>query len=96
MMSWALPIGMAGFAGVVIAGMAGKQWMIRNFGQNSADLVTYYYWIFPFGFGLTLYSLLEAYSLHLNKTILTTFLRESDVPHLYDYTYRLVHHRFTD
>lgn len=76
MISWALLIGIAGFAGVVIAGMAGKQWMIRNFGQNSADLVTYYYWIFPFGFGLTLYSLLEAYSLHLNKTILTTFLRE--------------------
>jgi O-antigen/teichoic acid export membrane protein len=76
MMSWALLIGITGFAGVVIAGLAGKQWVIRNFGPNSADLVTYYYWIFPFGFGLTLYSLLEAYSLHLNKTILTTFLRE--------------------
>jgi O-antigen/teichoic acid export membrane protein len=76
MMSWALLIGIAGFTGVVAAGLAGKQWMIRNFGENSADLVTYYYWIFPFGFGLTLYSLLEAFSLHLNKTILTTFLRE--------------------
>ena len=76
MMSWVLLMSIAGFALVVIGGLAGKQWVIRNFGENSADLVKYYYWILPFGFGLTLYSLLEAYSLHLNKTIYITFLRE--------------------
>jgi O-antigen/teichoic acid export membrane protein len=76
MMSWSLSVATIGFAGTMLLGIAGKPLVLQTFGKNSADLVTYYYWIFPFGFGLTLYSLLEAFSLHLNKAVLTTFLRE--------------------
>src|SRR5207245_7405072 len=44
--------------------------------QNSPQLVRYYYWIFPFGLGLTLYSILEGYAWQLRKSVLTNFLRE--------------------
>ena len=76
MMSWALLVALIGFTGISVFGVFNKQLVIRKFGEHSADLVTYYYWIFPFGLGLTLYLLLESFSLHLNKVILTTTLRE--------------------
>jgi O-antigen/teichoic acid export membrane protein len=76
MMTWSLLVSTIGFAGTVLLGIVGKPLVLKSFGEHSADLVTYYYWIFPFGFGLTLYSLLEAFSLHLNRAVLTTFLRE--------------------
>ncbi len=76
MMSWALLFSIIGFALVVALGIACKKLVLQKFGAHSADLVTYYYWIFPFGLGLTIYSQLEAFSLHLNKAVLTTFLRE--------------------
>ena len=76
MMSWALLNGLLGFIGVMIAGWIGKDLVIRKFDAHSAELVTYYYWIFPFGLGLTLYSLLEAYAWQLKRSILTNYLRE--------------------
>jgi O-antigen/teichoic acid export membrane protein len=39
-------------------------------------LVKYYYYIFPFGMGLTLFSILEAYAWQLKKSVFTNFLRE--------------------
>ena len=36
----------------------------------------YYYYIFPFGLGLTMFSILEAYAWQLKKSVLTNFLRE--------------------
>jgi O-antigen/teichoic acid export membrane protein len=50
--------------------------VIRKFGTNSAELVQYYYWIFPFGLGLTIYSVLEAYAWQLKRSVLTNYLRE--------------------
>jgi O-antigen/teichoic acid export membrane protein len=76
MMSWALLTGLIGFILVTVFGIANKQLVIQKFGEHSAELVTYYYWIFPFGLGLTFYLLLEAFSLHLNKVVLTTTLKE--------------------
>ncbi|MHA4806952.1 lipopolysaccharide biosynthesis protein [Flavitalea flava] len=76
MMTWALLNSILGFIGVICAGLIIKDLAIRKFGANSADLVRYYYWIFPFGLGLTLYSLLEAFAWQLKKSVLTTFLRE--------------------
>ena len=76
MMTWALLTSLLGFAGVVVAGIAGKDFIIQKFDANSADLVKYYYWILPFGFGLTLYSLLEAFAWQLKKSVLTSFLKE--------------------
>jgi O-antigen/teichoic acid export membrane protein len=76
LLSWAMLISLIGFCFVVIGGIYFKDLIIRKFGQNSPELVSYYYWIFPFGLGLTLYSLLESYAWQLQKAIFTSFLRE--------------------
>jgi O-antigen/teichoic acid export membrane protein len=76
MMSWAFVTSLTGFLMVMIAGYIFENFVIRKFGAHSAELITYYSWIFPFGFGLTMYSLLEAYAWQLKKSVLTTFLRE--------------------
>jgi O-antigen/teichoic acid export membrane protein len=76
MLSWALLVSLVGFCLVVIAGLLFKDLVIRKYGTNSPDLVKYYYYVFPFGLGLTLFTILEAYSWQLKKSVLTNFLRE--------------------
>ncbi|MGK2861645.1 MAG: lipopolysaccharide biosynthesis protein [Chitinophagaceae bacterium] len=76
MITWSILIGLIGFALVMLAGWAFKDLVIRKFGRNSPELLIYYYWIFPMGFGLTIYSILEAYSWSLGKAVLATFLKE--------------------
>ena len=75
-LTWALLVSLIGFCLVAISGVYFKDAIIRKFGKNSPELVTYYYWIFPFGLGLTLYSILESYAWQLKKSVLTNFLRE--------------------
>ncbi|MFZ1454165.1 MAG: lipopolysaccharide biosynthesis protein, partial [Ferruginibacter sp.] len=48
----------------------------RKYGTNAPDLVKYYYYIFPFGMGLTLFSILEAYAWQVKKSVFSNFLRE--------------------
>jgi O-antigen/teichoic acid export membrane protein len=76
MLTWALLIGTIGFILVVVAGLILKNLIIRKFGEHSPLLLNYYYWIFPLGFGLTIFSILEAYAWNLGKSILTNFLKE--------------------
>ena len=76
MMSWALLVCGIGFLLVIAAGLIFKDFVIQKFGEHSAELVKYYYWIFPFGFGLTFFSLLESYAWQQKKSILTNFLKE--------------------
>jgi O-antigen/teichoic acid export membrane protein len=76
MMSWALLTSSIGFVFVTVAGLVFKNLVIQKYGANSPELVKYYYWIFPFGFGLTVYSILEAFAWQLRKSILTNYLRE--------------------
>jgi len=76
MFSWAVLVSLIGFCLVVISGIVFKDLVIRKFGQNSPELVQYYYWIFPFGLGLTLYSILESYAWQLRESVVTNFLRE--------------------
>jgi O-antigen/teichoic acid export membrane protein len=76
MITWALIVGIIGFILVIIAGLVLKHVIIRKFSENSALLVHYYYWIFILGFGLTIFSILEAYSWSLRKSVLTNFLKE--------------------
>jgi O-antigen/teichoic acid export membrane protein len=61
---------------VVIAGIVFRPVMIQKFGHNSALLVQYYPWIFPFGVGLSLFYVLEAYGWQMGRSVLTSFLRE--------------------
>lgn len=69
-------ISISGFIMVMLGGVAFKDLVVQKFGTNSPDLVTYFYWIFPFGFGLTIYSLLEAFAWQFQKTVFANFLRE--------------------
>lgn len=76
LLTWALLISIMGFILVLTAGICFKSLIIRKFSTNSPEFVQYYYWIFPFGFSLLLFSLLEVFAWNLKKSILTTFLRE--------------------
>ncbi|MDQ3551055.1 MAG: lipopolysaccharide biosynthesis protein, partial [Bacteroidota bacterium] len=60
LMSWALLIPVAGFVLVTIAGVIFKDILIDNVFDNSPQILEYYYWIFPFGFGFTIFIILEA------------------------------------
>ena len=75
-LTWAIVFSLIGFGLVVIAGLLFKDLVIRKYGTNSPDLIKYYYYIFPFGMGLTLFSILEAYAWQLKKAVFTNYLRE--------------------
>lgn len=76
MLTWALLFSLIGFCLVVIAGIVFKDLVIRKYGTNSPAFVKYYYYIFPFGLGLTLFSILEVYAWQLKKAVLSNYLRE--------------------
>ena len=76
LLTWALLISIIGFILVIIFGYIFKDLVIRKFSTNSPEFVNYYFWIFPFGFSILLYSIFEVYAWNLKKSILTTFLRE--------------------
>src|SRR5437868_6996293 len=59
LVTWALIISSFGFGLVALAGFVLKDFVVRKYVTNAPELVTYYYWLFPFGFGLTIYSVLE-------------------------------------
>jgi O-antigen/teichoic acid export membrane protein len=61
---------------VTIAGFFLKDLVVKKYITNAPDIVKFYYWLFPFGLGLTLFTLLEAYSWQLRHSVLTNFLRE--------------------
>jgi O-antigen/teichoic acid export membrane protein len=76
LITWALFISLAGFLLVLVAGIFFKDLVIRKFGARSPEFVKYYFWVFPFGFSILLFSILEVFTWNLRKSILTTFLRE--------------------
>jgi O-antigen/teichoic acid export membrane protein len=76
LMTWALLVSIFGFCCVILAGIVFKDLMIRKFGGNSPEFIKYYLWVFPFGFGLLLYTMFEVFAWNIRKSIFTTFLRE--------------------
>ena len=76
MMTWALISSLVGFVMVMTGAWIFKDLVIRKFGTNSPEFLKYYKWVFPFAFGLTLFSLLEAFAWQLKKSVLTNYLRE--------------------
>jgi O-antigen/teichoic acid export membrane protein len=76
MMAWAFVTSILGFIMVLAAAYIFKGLVIRKFSANSPDFVKYYAWVFPLGFGLTMYSILEAYAWQMRKSVLTSFLKE--------------------
>jgi O-antigen/teichoic acid export membrane protein len=76
MMGWAFITSIFGFIMVLAAAYIFKGLVVRKFSANAPDFVKYYAWVFPLGFGLTMYSILEAYAWQLRKSVLTSFLKE--------------------
>jgi len=76
MMGVALLLTLGAFTLVAVAGMVFRPLVIEKFGGNSALLVHYYYWVFPFGLGLSLLYVFEAFGWQLKRGVLTNFLRE--------------------
>jgi O-antigen/teichoic acid export membrane protein len=76
MLTWVLLTGILGFGLIIVGGLLFKGLVIRKFSAESPEFVKYYYLIFPFGFGFSLYSLLEAYAWQLQKGILTNYFKE--------------------
>lgn len=75
-LSWALLVSCTGFLLVLIGGIAFKHVLVDKVFNNSQELLQYYYWTFPFGFGFTLFSVLEAYAWQQHKAVLSNFLKE--------------------
>ncbi|MEO8823582.1 MAG: oligosaccharide flippase family protein [Ginsengibacter sp.] len=76
LLTWTLLVSLIGFCFVILSGIVFKDLVIRKFGGNSPEFVKYYFWIFPFGFSLLLFSILEIFAWNIRKSIFTTFLRE--------------------
>lgn len=66
-----------GFLLVAIAGIFLEPLVIQKFSARSQLFVDYYFWVFPFAFGLLAFSLLEGYAWALQKTVLPNFLKET-------------------
>lgn len=76
LITWTLLVSIVGFALVVAAGVIFKDIVVRKFSENAPDLLLYYEWLFPFGFGLTVFSVLEAYAWQETRSVTTNFLKE--------------------
>lgn len=76
LLSIAFLTNLAGFGVVVIAGLLAKPVVIDKWFRNSPELPEYFYWTFVFGFGYTLFMLMEAYAWQQRKAVLSNFLRE--------------------
>jgi len=75
-LTWALLLPCIGFLFVVLLGIVFKDIIVNKILDNSPDLLRYYYWIFPFGFGYTIFLILEAYAWQQRKAVLSNFLKE--------------------
>ena len=76
LLTWALVSSTIGFTIIIIAGYTIRHLVVQKYVTNAPDLVKYYPWLFPFGFGLTVYSVLEAYAWQEKLSVLTNFLKE--------------------
>jgi O-antigen/teichoic acid export membrane protein len=78
-MTWALLISLGGFLVTMLLGVIFRSRVVHFYQAQSAELVKYYYWIFPFGLGMTIFGVLEAYGWQVHQSVLTSYLREVQV-----------------
>lgn len=77
LLTWALVTAFIGSVLLLLLGLALEPLIVRKFSERSLLFVNYYYWAFPFAFGLLFFSVLEAYSWAIKKTVLSNFLKET-------------------
>jgi len=72
----ALIVPTVGFVLVMLLGFVFKDVVVNKIFSNSPQLLDYYYWLFPFGFGFTIFMILEAYAWQQHKAVVSNFLKE--------------------
>ncbi len=77
LVSWALVISLLGFLLVLACGFYFEPLMVRKFNARSRLVVDYYYWIFPFAFGMLMFSVIESFCWALHKSVISNFLKET-------------------
>lgn len=77
LLTWALASSLIGFLLVLLLGIFFEPLVVRKFSERSLLIVEYYYYIFPFAFGMLLFSIFEGYCWALQKTIVPNFLKET-------------------
>lgn len=77
LVTWVLCAALIGFVLVLGIGIIYQPFMIRKFSRGSQLFLDYYFWIFPFGLGLLLFTVLESLAWVMQKTVITNFLKET-------------------
>ena len=77
LLSWALLIAVIGFCIFLVGGIYFKPFFERKYSGNSKILVDYYYWIYPLGFSMLIFAILESYCWSIKRTVISNFLRET-------------------
>jgi O-antigen/teichoic acid export membrane protein len=77
LLSWALVTALIGSLLLLAVGFVLEPLIIRKFSARSLLFVEYFYLVFPFAFGLLFFSVLEAFSWAVKKTVLSNFLKET-------------------
>ena len=72
----ALSVSIIGFLLVLVLGVVFKDVVANKIFSNSPQLLDYYYWLFPFGFGFTVFMIMEAYAWQQHKAVVSNFLKE--------------------
>lgn len=76
MLTISLVAGLVGFLLVSLAAYLMRGLVIRKYSENSQELIDHYNLIYPLAFGLVMYTILEAYTWQLRRSVLTNFLKE--------------------
>ncbi|MFY7653069.1 MAG: lipopolysaccharide biosynthesis protein [Chitinophagaceae bacterium] len=77
LLTWVLVASFVGFCLVFLSGIIFEPLIVKKFSRGSQLFVQYYYWVFPFGFGLLFFSVLEGFCWVLKDTVFPNFLRET-------------------
>lgn len=76
LLTFALLLPCLGFLLVIALGILFKGPVISKVFNNSPELLQYYHWIFPFGFGYTVFMILDMYAWQLGRAVLSNLLKE--------------------
>jgi len=77
LLAWGVVTALIGLVLLILVGYILEPLVIRKYSERSILIVDYYFWVFPFAIGLLFFSVVEAYSWALKKTVLSNFLKET-------------------
>ncbi len=72
----ALVLSLIGFFFVTVLGLVFKDVVANKMYSNAPELLHYYYWLFPFGLGFTVFLIMEAYAWQRGRAVVSNFLKE--------------------